>query len=65
MHQEPEKTKAAIKAAFPGRLGFGKSDPRIRRFSAEGTVASPARLPYPLNTCGSLLMLAGFNVKVS
>ncbi len=39
--------KAAIKAAFPGRLGFGISIPRIERFGAQGTVASPARLPDP------------------
>jgi hypothetical protein len=41
MHQEPENKNAAIKAALPGRLGFGISIPHIQRLLA----AAPWRLP--------------------
>jgi hypothetical protein len=37
--------KAAHRGGIPGRLGFGLLIPRIERFHAQGTVASPARLP--------------------
>src|SRR5579864_9315888 len=46
MHQEPEtKNRPHIRAViFPGRLAFRTLVPRIERFSAQGTVASP----YPV-----------------
>lgn len=43
-HQEPEIEKPPIKAAFRGDWVWNFI-PRIQRFHAEGTVASPAQLP--------------------
>ena len=42
--------KAAHRGGIPGRLGFGLLIPRIERFHAQGTVASPARLPDSENS---------------